>query len=92
MSTQSSSTIKLNLPSGILTNAKGEATRIGISVQDFIRMLMSTYFANPTSIRSISREQALINRAELEISRGEYTEITSKKQFDAHFKKLKSLA
>lgn len=88
MSTQTSSTIKLNLPTGILTNAQGEAKRIGISIQDFIRMLMSTYFANPTSIRSISREQALIDRAELDIKNGNYTEITSKKQFDAHFKKL----
>lgn len=92
MSTQTSSTIKLNLPSGILTNAKGEAERIGISVQDFIRMLMSTYFANPTSIRSVSREEALIARAEEEIRNGEYTEVSSKKELRAHLNKLNATA
>lgn len=92
MSTQTSSTIKLNLPAGILNNAQGEAERIGISVQDFIRMLMSTYFANPLSIRSISREPMLIERAEKEIEKGEYTEISSLKELRAHLKKLNATA
>jgi len=69
MNTQSvSPTIKVNLPKGLLQNSKVEAERIGISLQDFIRMLMTTYFANAKSIRAISRDQALLNRATKEIA------------------------
>lgn len=58
MNTQAttSSTIKINLSSGILRNAQNEAERIGISLQDFIRMLMASYFANPEGIRSMRGE------------------------------------
>ena len=63
----SSSTVKLNLPTGILYNAKKESLRIGISLQDFIRMLMATYFANAGSVRALSRDQTLYNRAQQEI-------------------------
>jgi len=72
------STIKINLPSGIMQNAKIESQRIGISLQDFIRMLMATYFANAGAIRSISRDQALFNRAQQEIKNGEYISISGK--------------
>ena len=48
-----SATIKINLSSGILQNAQAEAERIGITVQDFIRMLMGTYFSNANSIQAI---------------------------------------
>jgi len=86
--TITSSTIKLNLPNGILRNAQNEAKRIGISLQDFIRMLMANYFAGFGSIKTMSRDQALYERALGEIKRGEYTTISSKKEFDEFFKKL----
>lgn len=88
MDTISSATIKLNLPVGILRNAKSESTRIGISVQDFIRMLMATYFARSGSIRAISRDETLLDRAEDEIAEGKYTQITSSKQLQKYLDQL----
>lgn len=77
MDVTSSSTIKVNLPKGILENSTQEAQRIGISLQDFIRMLLATYFARSESIRSISRDKMLLKRAEKEIANGEYTDVTN---------------
>lgn len=85
----SSSTIKLNLPSGILQNAVEESGRIGISLQDFIRMLMATYFANSNSVRAVSRDRALFDQAQEEIRRGEYTKVGTKKELDAYLNSLK---
>lgn len=88
MNTMSSATIKLNLPAGILRNAKSEATRIGISVQDFIRMLMATYFARSGSIRAISRDEALFDRAQEEIAQGKYTQVKTPKQLQKYLSGL----
>lgn len=86
LQTAPSSTVKINVPAGILHNAQSEARRIGISLQDFIRMLMATYFANASSIRTISRDQALWNRAQEEIKTGQYTPVKSKKDLHAHLR------
>ena len=90
MNTQTpvSSNVKINLPSGILQNAQSEASRIGISLQDFIRMLMATYFANSRSIRTISRDQTLLDRAQEEIQRGQYTRVGNKKELTAYLDSL----
>lgn len=88
MSTRTSSTIKLNLPSGILNNAQGEAKRIGISIQDFIRMLIANHFANNAPVRPSSREQMLYNQAMDDIRNGRYTSITTKKQLQEHLDSL----
>lgn len=90
MNTQSanSSTIKINVPAGILQNAQSEARRIGISVQDFIRMLMATYFANARSIRTISRDQALWNHAQEEIKASQFTSVKGKKELNAYLDSL----
>ena len=88
MDTISSATVKVNLPIGILRNAKSEATRIGISVQDFIRMLMATYFARSGSIRAITPDEVLLDRAEKEIAQGEYTRITSPKKLREYLSDL----
>lgn len=90
MHTPSSSTIKLNVSSGILSNAEAEARRIGISLQDFIRMLMATYFANAQSVRSISRDQALYDRAQQEIKNGSYTRVENHRELEGYLKKLNS--
>lgn len=84
------STIKINLPSGIMQNAQEESRRIGISLQDFIRMLMATYFANASAISAISRNQALFNKAQQEIQKGEYTSITDKTGLNTYLDKLES--
>lgn len=86
--TTSSSTVKLNLPAGILQNAQEESRRIGISLQDFIRMLMATYFANSNAVRAISRDQALFDRAKQEIRTGAYTKVRNKKELDRYLKSL----
>ncbi len=83
-----SSTIKINVPAGILRNAQSEAQRIGISLQDFIRMLMATYFAHAASIRTIPRDQALWERAREEIKSGQYTAVKSKKELHAYLDAL----
>lgn len=83
-----SATIKINVPAGILHNAQSEAKRIGISLQDFIRMLMATYFANAASIRTISRDQALWERAQEEVKSGQYTAVKSKKELHAYLDAL----
>lgn len=85
-----SSTIKINLPPGIRGHAQEEAKRIGISLQDFIRTLLATYFANARSIRMMPRDQELFNRAKREIQTGAYTEIRSKKELRAYFDRLNS--
>lgn len=89
MNTQSgSSTVKLNLPSGIFENAKQESDRIGISLQDFIRMLMGTYFANTNSINSVSRNSALLKVAKKEISEGKFTTINNAQDLDKYLNAL----
>lgn len=85
-----SSTIKLNLPSGILQNAKQEADRIGISLQDFIRMLMGSYFASSNMTNTVSRSSTLLTKAKQEIADGEYTAINNSQELDNYFKKLES--
>lgn len=90
MNTQqaASSTIKINVPAGILHNAQSEARRIGISLQDFIRMLMAIYFAHNPSVRAISRDQALWDQAQQEIKAGQYTTIKNKKALTAYLDSL----
>lgn len=84
----SSSTIKINVPLGILQNAQGEAHRIGISLQDFIRMLMATYFANSRAMGAITREQALWENAQNEIKNGQYTTVKNKKELHTYLDEL----
>ncbi len=88
MQPSTSSTIKLNVSSGILANAEAEARRIGISLQDFIRMLMATYFANTQSVRVVSRDQSLYDQAQQEIKAGSYTRVASQKELDGYLHKL----
>jgi antitoxin component of RelBE/YafQ-DinJ toxin-antitoxin module len=85
---QSSATIKLNIPAGILRHAKNESARIGISLQDFIRMLMATYFANGRAVRSLSHDQAYFDQAQREIREGKFTTINSDSELDAHLQSL----
>lgn len=84
----SSSTVKLNLPTGILQNAQEESRRIGISLQDFIRMLMGTYFANSNSIRAVSRDQSLFDQAQEEIKKGEFTKVKTSKKLNEYLDTL----
>lgn len=86
----SSATIKINLPSGIRRNAQEEAKRIGISLQDFIRMLMATYFSSPRSMRATPRDRELFDRTEREIQNGNYAEVRSQKELSAYLDKLSS--
>lgn len=86
----SSSTIKLNVSAGILVNAEAEARRIGISLQDFIRMLMATYFANTQSVRAVSRDQALYDQAKTEIQRGSFTRVKNKRELNDYLDHLNS--
>lgn len=89
MSTPSApATVKVNLPPGILRNAQTEAARIGISLQDFIRMLMATYFANARAIRLMPRDQALFDRAQREIREGAYTEVGSTQALNEYLDSL----
>lgn len=90
MSTQTSSTIKLNLPSGILNNAQGEAKRIGISIQDFIRMLLANHFANIAPTRSISRDQAIYDQAMDDIQNGRYTDVSTPEELKKYLDSLNS--
>lgn len=83
-----SSTIKLNLQEGLLENASREARRIGISLQDFIRMLMATYFSRSEAIRTISRDQILLERAQNEIKNGKFTAISSPKNLEDYLNGL----
>ena len=83
-------TIKLNLSPGILANAKVESERIGISLQDFIRMLMATYFAKAGSIQSITRDETLYNQAVDEINRGQFRTVKNRSDLVTYLKKLSS--
>ncbi len=83
-----SSTIKLNLASGIKQNALAEARRIGISLQDFIRMLLSTYFAKSDSISALSREKMLFDNARKEIREKKYHEINSSSELENYLLSL----
>lgn len=88
MDTTNSSTIKVNLPQGILNNSKQEADRIGISVQDFIRMLLGTYFSRSESITSISRDKVLLDSAKKDIANGAYTTVHTQKELTDHLLSL----
>lgn len=73
-------TIKISLSPGILQNATQEADRIGISLQDFIRMLMGSYFA--------SKSSSLFVKANKEIAAGEFTTIDTAKDLTKYLKNL----
>lgn len=90
MHPSTSTTIKLNVSSGILANAETEALRIGISLQDFIRMLMATYFANTQSVRAVSRDQTLYDQAQNEIKSGTFTRVKNKRELNDYLNKLNS--
>ncbi len=72
MNKTTSSTIKINLPQGILHKSSAEAERTGISVQDFIRMLLATYFSRPETIACITRGKVLLHNAKEEIAAGKH--------------------
>ena len=68
----SSTTLKINLPNGILANARAESIRIGVSVQDFVRTLLTTYFAHAPSIRAVSKGQVLYQDALSDLKNNHY--------------------
>ena len=86
--TSVSSTIKLNLSGGILENSRSEARRIGISLQDFIRMLMATYFSRSEAIQTISRDQILLKQARDEIESSQYTAVSDSKALKNYLHKI----
>ena len=77
MNKMTSSTIKVNLPQGILQNSTTEAERIGISLQDFIRLLLATYFSRSQGIMNVSRDRVFLDNAKREIEKGEYKQFNS---------------
>ena len=84
----SSSTIKINLSSGLKKNASFEASRIGISIQDFIRVLLSTYFAKSEAINAISQDKSLLKNAKQEIEAGRYTKINASRELEKYLLNL----
>jgi hypothetical protein len=79
----SSSTIKLNLPNTFKKNIQIEAERIGISLQDFIRMVLSVYFSKSESLKNIS-DLVLFERAKKELKTGKYKAVKSKKELEQY--------
>jgi len=82
MADNTSATIKINLPAGILANARQEAERIGISVQDFIRMLMATYFSRAESIQAVSRDRVLWERGKKEVAGGKFVAVEDAQELE----------
>ena len=74
MNKSSSPTIKVNLREVLLYNSIHKGHRIGISVQDFMRLLLTTYFSRSEAIVSLSREKLLLETAHQEVAEGNYTE------------------
>lgn len=83
----SSATIKVNLQQGILKNANAEAKRIGISLQDFIRMLLGSYFAAPV-MKKDQYYQKLLDQAHADIQAGRYTTVRTQKELSDHLDSL----
>lgn len=71
---RSSAQIKISIPEGIYQNSEAEAQRIGISVQDFIRMLLATYFARSEKIAHLVSETKLLSNAQKEVQSGQVSE------------------
>ena len=90
MITQSSSatTVKINEPIGMLQNVRMESQRIGISVQDFMRTLLATYFAHASSIRAITSDDERYQHALQEISNGKFSTVKSQKELSTHLQAL----
>jgi hypothetical protein len=87
MSTSTSSTIKVNLHAGLVKNAQREASRIGISLQDFIRMLLGNYFAKPVFEKE-EYYQKLLDQAHADIQAGRYTTVRTAKELNKHLNSL----
>lgn len=83
----SSTTIKLNLHQTMVKNASTEAKRIGLSLQDFIRMLLGNYFATPV-MEKAEYYQKLFDVARKEIREGKYTTIKNSSELKKHLKSL----
>lgn len=79
-----SSTVKVNLSQGILRNSAAEARRIGISLQDFIRLLLATYFSRSEGITNVSRDKILLNNAKREIKEGKYKAFRNIKELSSY--------
>lgn len=84
----SATTVKVNVPNSMLQNARMESQRIGISVQDFIRMLLATYFAHAPSLKAISPDEEKYQRALHDISVGNISTVRSQSELSAHLKSL----
>lgn len=84
MTKMTSSTVKINLSEGILRNSAAEAERIGISLQDFIRLLLATYFSRSEGILNVSRDKILLDNAKREIKEGKYKEFKNTQELSTH--------
>lgn len=84
-----SSTVKLNLPVSILRNTQAESERIGISVQDFIRMLLASYFAHTPSLKASSSDETRYHQALREVAEKVYTVVSDEKGVTEHLSKIK---
>ena len=84
MNRMTSSTVKVNLPEGIMQNSAAEAERIGISLQDFIRLLLATYFSRSEGITNVSRDKVLLDNAKSEIKKGKYKEFADTKELSEY--------
>jgi len=83
-----STTIKINLASGILENARLEANRIGISLQDFIRMLLGSYFAKTKDMAVINQDIVLLENAHQDIKAKKYKKIKDSKELSNYLENL----
>ncbi|MBU0978404.1 MAG: hypothetical protein ABIJ03_03575 [Patescibacteria group bacterium] len=83
-----STTIKLNLPAGILQNTQIESKRIGISIQDFVRMLLATYFAHAPSLTAINHDRVLYQEALKDIKHGCFTDVSNVEELNYYLQTL----
>jgi hypothetical protein len=88
MGTQTSTTIKVNLQPAMIKNADAEAKRIGLSLQDFIRMLLGSYFSRSAGGYIAQEDRNILENARQEIREGKYTTIKTSKELGKYLDSL----
>lgn len=80
MAVKTYTTVKINLSTDLKRLAEKEASKIGFSLQDFMRMTLGSYFTVRPLPRRLSREEELYVKALADIEAGRYSTCKNAKE------------
>lgn len=88
MAVRTFTTVKINLSTDLKTLVEKEASRIGFSLQDFVRMMLGTYFSRIEALGKPTYEERLYQEALEDVAAGRYTTVKNKKELKKYLDSL----